>query len=143
LWMAIAAVMGPEVQQDSIMTAVLRGEDSGAGHHRAETYFPLFDWLRARQIAICLTLVLGFAICAGLYLLIDRRVMRNRRAWFNQRVGRMLMICGFGLVTIGGLGGIWITGTVPPVILLFFATSLGLVGLSAGGDGVRLWLPRT
>jgi peptidoglycan/LPS O-acetylase OafA/YrhL len=42
-------------------------------------------------IAITLSFIASFAICAALYLVIDRQVMLNRGAWFNYRLGVAIM----------------------------------------------------
>lgn len=65
--------------------------------------------MRGSWVAELSSVLIGFAISALLYLIVDRNVRQNREIYFRRSRGKAVAVCGFGLVTIGLAGGLLFT----------------------------------
>ncbi len=56
-----------------------------------------------------LTIVLGTAFCAFLYVIVDRQVLARRSSWYSRRLGWTLTTVGYALVVVGLITGAYLT----------------------------------
>ena len=66
--------------------------------------------LRNSAAAKIVALLINFAFCALLYILVDQQVLRRRGAWYSRRLGILLGATGFSSVVLGLIVGICLRG---------------------------------
>jgi peptidoglycan/LPS O-acetylase OafA/YrhL len=50
---------------------------------------------------LLLGVVLAYGFSAGLYWLVDRKVLAHRNAWYSPRIGRTVTIAAYGTIALG------------------------------------------
>ena len=118
------ALLAPFAAVAIVLLCARRGTKTRVGEFVGGISYPLYlnHWIGifvahevaqllpfiGRNPAIVLGAILNIAIASVLFVVIDEQVRKRRNGWFTQKRGRQAAMVAYGLVLLGGVGGLLI-----------------------------------